>query len=556
MRYTWMARPPEDAGEPVNAGELPEPVAELLRRRGVDRAFMEAPYSALSPWHHLPGAKEAAAIIRSAVEDRGRILVHGDFDADGITATATAVRVLRSMGASVTHHLPCRFEEGYGVGEEGVRRCLDEGINLFLTVDCGITAVEQVEALRKNGVSVVVTDHHVPGDTLPPADAVVDPLISGSTGAPWHHLSGAGVIHTVLRGVHPNPESADLEPDLAAIGTVCDMVPLTGDNRILVRRGLQVINESPPPGILALLRESGASPGEAGVMDIGFGLGPRINSAGRVAHADTSLKLLLETDPRQAAEYAAQLGSFNEKRKDLDAKVYQEALAQLDGTDAPLAVAASDRWHPGVIGISASRLSRKLNRPAVLIAWDGDQGRGSARGLPGMEVHGVLSAAMDQGLLERFGGHSMAAGLTISRTCYDDFRKFIQREARELFGEAVRPVLYIDGRLMPRECTMDTLRALSVLEPFGEGNPEPVWMARGLFAASFRTVGRDSRHLQASFDAQGITLRAIGFNMGDRTSELGRPVDIAFRLKPDSWRGGDSVQLVMEDFKPAAERRI
>ncbi len=551
-----MARPPEDSGEPVNAEELPEPVAELLRRRGVDRAFIEASYSTLSPWNDLPGAEEAAGIIRRAVENGGRILVHGDFDADGITATATAVRVLRSMGASVTHHLPCRFEEGYGVGEEGVRRCLQEGIDLFLTVDCGITAVEQVAELRENGVMVVVTDHHVPGDALPPADAVVDPLLSGNSRAPWQHLSGAGVIHTVLRGVHPNPDSTEMEPDLAAIGTVCDMVPLTGDNRILVRRGLQVINGSPPPGIMALLRESSASPGEAGVMDIGFGLGPRINSAGRVAHADTALKLLLETDPRMAAEHAAKLTSFNEKRKDLDAKVYEEALEQLEDTDSPVAVAASDRWHPGVIGISASRLSRKLNRPAVLIAWDGEQGRGSARGLPGMEVHGVLSAAMDQGLLERFGGHSMAAGLTIARTRYDDFREFIQKEARELFGEAGRPVLYIDGRLLPRECTMDTLRALSLLEPFGEGNPEPVWMARGLFAASFRTVGRESRHLQASFDAQGTTLMAIGFNMGHRTSELGRPVDIAFRLKPDSWRGGDSVQLVIEDFKPAAERRL
>lgn len=540
----------------MNAEELPEPVAELLRRRGVDRAFIEASYSTLSQWSHLPGAEEAAGIIRRTAENGGRILVHGDFDADGITATATAVRVLRSMGASVTHHLPCRFEEGYGVGDEGVRRCLDEDIDLFLTVDCGITAVEQVKTLKENDVKVVITDHHVPGDILPPADAVVDPLLSGNSSAPWHHLSGAGVIHTVLRGVHPNPDSTEMEPDLAAIGTVCDMVPLTGDNRILVRRGLQVINGSPPPGIMALLRESGASPGEAGVMDIGFGLGPRINSAGRVAHADTALKLLLETDPRMAAEHAAKLTSFNEKRKDLDAKVYEEALEQLEGTDSPVAVAASDRWHPGVIGISASRLSRKLNRPAVLIAWDGEQGRGSARGLPGMEVHGVLSAAMDQGLLERFGGHSMAAGLTIARTRYDDFREFIQKEARELFGEAGRPVLYIDGRLLPRECTMDTLKALSLLEPFGEGNPEPVWMARGLFAASFRTVGRESRHLQASFDAQGTTLRAIGFNMGHRTSELGRPVDIAFRLKPDSWRGGDSVQLVIEDFKPAAERRL
>jgi len=230
-------------------------------------------------------------------------------------------------------------------------------------------------------------------------------------------------------------------------------------------------------------------------------------------------------------------------------------MKKLEKTEAGVALACSENWHPGVLGISASKISRKLNRPAILVSWDGDTGRGSARGLPGMEVHTLLFKAMEEGLLEKFGGHSMAAGLTVSKRKYREFDEFIQKEAEVLFRSGEGPVLYIDGRLTPEECTMDTLNALGSLEPFGQGNPEPVWIARGLYPATCRTVGKEGRHLQVSFQAGNTTLRAIGFGMGHRTSELNRPLDLAFRLQPDSFRGDGSVQLVMEDMKPAAERK-
>lgn len=556
MKYKWQARPESPVGEDSLPGDIPEPVRLLLSRRGLNRKFLESDYSGLSCWKSLPGAEEAASIIGGTIEDGGRILVHGDFDADGITAAATAVRVLRHLKADVGHHLPCRFEEGYGLGEEGIRRCLEEKVDLLVTVDCGITAVDQVEELRKAGVKVVVTDHHVPGCTLPGADAVVNPQLSGDESASWRHLSGAGVIHTVLRGLFRGEQPSVMNPDLVAIGTVCDMVDLVGDNRILVKQGLSVMADSPVPGVAALLRESGVDRSRLSAFDIGFGIGPRINSAGRITHADTALELLLENDPRIAAELASRLEKSNSKRRELDRDVFKDAMSQLKGYQGPVAVAASADWHPGVIGISASRISRKLNRPAVLVSWDGDTGRGSARGLPGMEVHSVLSAAMDSGLLLKFGGHSMAAGLTVSRDRYGEFKEFIQKKAGELYSSAAMPVLYIDGRLDPEECTMEVYDALGLLEPFGSGNPEPVWMARGLFPGTYRTVGKDGNHLQISFQAGAATLRAIGFDMGHRTSELNRPLDVAFRLKPDSWRGGSAVQLVIEDIKPAAERRI
>lgn len=537
--------------------DLPEPVRLVLQRRGLNRRFIQADYSSLSDWRDVPGAAEAAAVIHSSLEKNQKILIHGDFDADGITAAATAIRVLRHLGANVLHHLPCRFEEGYGLGEEGVRRCIEEDVDLLVTVDCGITAVDQVDELNRAGVRTVITDHHVAEEVLPCADAVVNPQISPEKDAPWSNLSGAGVIHTVLRGLFSGNVTdlpGVMNPDLVAIGTVCDMVELTGDNRILVKKGLEILSGAPVPGISALLRESGTGPGNLSSFDLGFGLGPRINSAGRVTHADTALQLLLEEDPRRAAELSAQLEISNRKRKNLDRGVYEQALDMLSGTESGIAVAGSEHWHPGVIGISASRISRKLNRPAILISWDGETGRGSARGLPGMEVHTLLASAMDAGLLEKFGGHSMAAGLTVSRKKFKAFSDFAELMAKELYSSADMPVLFIDGRLDPLNCTMDLYNALGVLEPFGQGNPEPVWIARGLYPATFRTVGRDDSHLQITFQTSNTALRAIGFDMGHRTSELNRPLDIAFRLKPDRWRGGDSVQLVLDDFKPAAGR--
>lgn len=537
------------------SAQVPQPVRELIKRRGLRREYLHSDYSSLSNWRDLPGAVAAAGIIRDSIEKGERILVHGDFDADGITATATALRVLRHLGADVRHHLPCRFEEGYGLGEEGVKRCKDEKIDLLVTVDCGIGAVEQVEELRDSGVRVIVTDHHVPGAALPEADAVVNPELSSHRSVPWRHLSGAGVIHTVLRGLFSGDLPRVMDPDLVAIGTICDMVELSGDNRILVKRGLAIMAESPVPGITAMIRESGGADARLSAFHIGFGIGPRINSAGRITHADTALDLLLEEDPRMAAELAAKLEASNNRRKELDSSVFTEALEQLNGSTGAVALAASDSWHPGVIGISASKISRKLNKPAILISWDGETGRGSARGLPGMEVHTLLSSAMEAGLLEKFGGHSMAAGLTVSRSRYGEFREFIEERSAALYSACSLPVLYIDGRLDPEQCSMEVYDALGILEPFGQGNPEPVWMARGLFPGTYRTVGKDQRHLQVSFQAGAATLRAIGFDMGHRTSELNRPLDVAFRLKPDSFRGGSAVQLVIEDMKPAAERK-
>lgn len=492
-------------------------------------------------------------MISAALGAGRKILIHGDFDADGITAVATTVRVLRSLGARADWHIPCRFNEGYGIGDPGVERAVSEGYGLFITVDCGVSSVEHTKRLMDSGIDTVITDHHLPGPVLPDASALVDPEVSGQSGAPWGRLSGAGVALMVLRGVAEtmgNPSSPCLDPDLCAIGTACDVVDLTGDNRLIMKRGIRILRSSPSPGISAILRQARVPAERVTARDLSFVIGPRLNSAGRVSHADLAVNLLLTPDPREADSLAAELEKCNSRRRELDSQVFSQA-EELAGP-GPCVVLGSDHWHPGVLGIAASRLVDRLSVPVVLVSFQGDQGRGSARSPEGVPVHGILQRALERGLLVRCGGHSVAAGLTIRRSMMDEFREFMEASLTGGGpGEPVKPPLHIDGRLKGPECTIETVRGIERLAPFGPGNPEPVWIARKAVVLTRDLVGR-GRHLSVTFELDGVVRNAIGFHMADRSTDLERRVDLAFLLRKDSWRGGDSVQLHLLDLKPAA----
>jgi single-stranded-DNA-specific exonuclease len=556
LKYKWVPRSVADASFDGIEG-VAAPVASVLARRGFNateaRIFMDSRWSDLSPWRSLPGAEQAAAAVAAAIRAGEGILVHGDFDADGITAAATSVRVLRALGARVDWHIPCRFNEGYGIGETGVQKAIDEGFGMFLTVDCGISAVDPVLILAKAGVKTVITDHHLPGSTVPEACATVDPELSDDPGAPWRRLSGAGVALAVLRGVAEllgRPDLPELEPDLCAIGTACDVVDLVGDNRLILRRGMEVLRSQPSPGILALLRKAGLQSDRMRTRDLSFVIGPRLNSAGRVSHADLAVKLLLTVDPAEAKVLADELEGCNDRRRELDSGVFTEARRMAG--DGPCVVLGSDSWHPGVLGIAASRLVDELSVPVVLVSFSGAEGRGSARSVDGVPIHGLLQDALEKGLLLRCGGHSVAAGLSVLREKFEEFRDFmIERTGAAGEGEGIKPLLHIDGRLLGTECTMHTMRGIRLLEPFGPGNPEPVWIARNAFLLTRDLVGR-GKHLKMTFQLDGVTGNAIGFNMAKRSAEFDRPVDLAFLLREDSFRGSESVQMELIDARPAA----
>ena len=532
---------------------LPQPVAMLMARRGLPPK-PPAPLESLFETGDLPGAEDAVHRLRRAAESGERELVHGDYDVDGITATVIMVRALRAAGARPAYHIPHRIDEGYGLGDEGVQAALKMEAGLLVTVDCGTNAVEEVEELARKGVDALVTDHHQPDDRVAPALSIVNPALEEDQSASWSGLSGAGVALALAEGLLGD-SIADSMGDhllgLAALGTVCDMVPLSGDNRIIARQGIAALRRQPLPGIAALTEAGGRKLHQLTEQELAFVIGPRLNSCGRLSRADLAVDLLLEDDLSAARAMAAEIESLNRKRKRIGDAIWTQVRDHAEEpSNRRVLIMGNDGWHRGVVGIACSRAARRYGLPTILVAFDGEMGYGSARSVRGISIHSLLEESSD--LLEGFGGHHMAAGLRIRRDNIRDLEKRLESalaaRSKELFG----PTLLIDGRLRDGELSIETLTALESLRPFGQGNPEPVWISRRVRAQSVRLVGSRRSHLSCSFSLGKQSCRAIGFGMANAAGLLSGPVDVAYRLQRDAYRGGDNVQMVLEGVRRAA----
>ena len=545
--------------------KLPRPLAALLVQRGhatpgAARAFLRPALSDLADPHALAGMADAVAAIASAVRAGRGILVHGDYDVDGQCATAVLTRALRAAGAQVTPFVPHRLRDGYDFGPAGVAAALAAGASLVVTCDCGITAVETVEAARAAGLEVVVTDHHLPGERLPAAAAVVDPQRADDTSG-LNHLCGTGVAFKLVQALIPAlglPEQYHLHLlDYVALATVADVVPLTGENRILVKHGLKVLAQSRWPGLRALIEGAGLSGKELRAGQLGFILGPRLNAAGRIGDAADGVRLLLTDDRVEALSLAGKLEGLNGERQALDQRMLDDALEQVERDadperDAGL-VLAGEGWHPGVVGIVASRIVERYGRPTFLIAFDGDIGKGSGRSISRFDLHGALTACGD--LLERYGGHHMAAGLSIRRPQLAGFRERFAAYAREhLAPEDLGPEQRVDLVIGLEEATSDLERLCRYLEPCGAGNPSPVYGVRGVRLAGHGRVG--TNHLKGTLDDGSARLPAIGFQWADRVpwlAEAGGMLDAAFRVECNEWNGCTTLQARLVALSPCRE---
>ena len=551
----WRVVPPADpdaAKALATALKLPLALTSLLVQRGhgteeAARRFLRPALAELSDPHALAGMAEAVQAIVHAVRAGQRILVHGDYDVDGQCASALLTRVLRVAGADVLPFLPHRLRDGYDFGPAGLEAARAAGASLVITCDCGITAYDTVVAAGAAGIGVVVTDHHLPGEQLPPALAVVDPQREDdSSGA--NCLCGTGIAFKLAQALVPAlglPAHLPLHLlDLVALATVADVVPLQEENRILVKHGLRLLHESRWPGVRALLDATGLSGKEVRAHHLGFILGPRLNAAGRVGDATDGLKLLLCDDAAEAAALAQRLESMNVERQALDQRILDEALEQVERTANPERdagfVLSGDGWHPGVVGIVASRVVERYGRPTFLIAFDGDIGKGSGRSTSRFNLHSALLACGD--LLERYGGHHMAAGLTIRRGQLEEFRERFGDVARERLGpDDLGPEQRVDLEVGLSEITRDLERLCRYLEPCGQGNPSPVFGVRGVRFANRGIVGNG--HLKGALDDGSHRLWAIGFQWADRVPWLGEGlVDAAFRIECDQWNGLSSLQ--------------
>ena len=550
------------AAERLKAAGYPCLVSEVLASRGIETAEQAAAFLeheqrlTYSPFL-MADMDKAVARLQQALAAGERMAVFGDYDVDGITATCILVDYLQSRGADVLHYIPRRIEDGYGLSRDAIENLYRQGARLLITVDCGITGVEEVDFANSLGMDVIITDHHECKETLPHAAAVVDPH-RPDCGYPFKHLAGCGVaLKLVLALGGPDREEALFSRycTLAAIGTVADVMQMSGENRTIVSRGLAAIEHSDFIGLHALLKEAGLAGREITSVQIGFVLAPRINAAGRMGAADKAAELLLCTDPAEAERMARELCALNRERQNVEQTIYSQAeemIAHLPDRDRSALVLESSRWHQGVVGIVASRLSEKYSRPSFMIHLNGDTGKGSCRSWGGFNLFAALENCKD--LLLGFGGHELAAGFTIEEANIPAFRERMNDYARSFQGGAA-PVSVLDVDVAithPSAVTLEELEALSALEPYGSGNARPVFCLLGATLLRTQNVGRN-RHLKlrlgkgsAQFD--GIFFSTVAEDCGCRPGDR---VDAAFYLQVNEFRGSRTVQLQMVDLRPS-----
>ena len=542
---------------------LSETTARVLVRRGLadpasSRAFLEG----AAPGHDplllgdMAAAREA---IHAAVAAGKRICVHGDYDVDGICATTLAVLILRELGADVEHHLPSRFEEGYGVARETLTRLAEEGCGLVVTVDCGITAVDEIAAAKAAGLDVVVTDHHRPGETLPDCPVVA----TRPSRYPFPELCGTGVVYKLGQALlGPDSDVLARHLDLVALATIADVVPLVDENRALAIAGLRALARTQKPGLRALMEAARVDPAVVDEGAVGFRLGPRINAAGRLCRPIEALELLLTEDPDEARRLAERLESLNRDRQAVEQRILREAIAQVE--EWPEArrrrrayVLAEESWHEGVIGIVASRLVERFHRPVILLAGGDGEWKGSGRSIPAFDLHGGLAACSD--LLERWGGHRAAAGLSVAPERLDAFAEaFAAHADARLDDRDLEPLTVVDAVVSPRELTLELAGELARLAPFGLGNPGVTLLLAGCEISEPATVG-DGRHLRFRVrdrERGRVAGSAIAFGMGAHVDRLRRvgSYDVAFRLEENRWNGTVAPQLVVRRVFETHER--
>jgi single-stranded-DNA-specific exonuclease len=554
-------------------GDLHPVLQQVYAARGVTSpADLDRSLEGLARAERLCGMQQAVAVLEAAVVGGRRILVVGDFDADGATSCALAVRLLRDLGACWVHYLvPNRFEYGYGLTPEIVEVAAQWSPDVIVTVDNGISSVEGVSAARERGMQVVVTDHHLPGSALPGADAIVNPNQPEDT-FPSKHLAGVGVIFYVMLALRARlrdtdwfqrrganlPNLAD-RLDLVALGTVADVVPLDHNNRILVEQGLRRVRAGRCcPGILALLEVANRSPRHLVAADLGFAVGPRLNAAGRLEDMSLGIECLLTDDAARARELAVQLDALNRERREIESQMREQAMAEIerlhldpDSPGLPTALCLfDDSWHQGVIGIVASRVKERLHRPVIAFAPAGDdEVKGSARSIPGLHVRDALDAvaARHPGLISKFGGHAMAAGLSLKRRDLEAFRDAFEQEVRShLDDEDLEGVVHSDGELAPGELGLALAQRLRAGGPWGQGFPEPIF--DGVFEVlDERLVGDKHLKLVVRPLDGDVALDAIAFNALDHGWPTGATrLRLAYRLEVNEFRGNSNPQLVVE----------
>ncbi len=564
MKRLWRL-PDEDqrarAVELAGEMEVPRAFAAVLVGHGVTtpeaaHAFLNPDRETLHDPLLLPDIEPALERLRVAIDEKQKIFVCGDYDVDGITSVVVIKRCLEAAGLDVGFYIPNRLTEGYGLSGNGVRAARDSGVKLIVTVDSGVTGHDEIALAASFGIDVIVTDHHEPQDTLPDAVAVVDPKRKDSS-YPYPHLAGVGVafklMQALAREYRDVAHSIEENLDLVAVGTVADIVPLDSENRVLTTLGLERLRRTSNPGLRALMEVAGVEPARAQAPHIGFALGPRLNAAGRLGDASIGVELLTTDDETKAAEIARQLDLENKKRRTLETRVLEDATRiieeSVDLSATRSIVLWSSGWHPGVIGIVASRIAKQYNRPTILLSVSDGAGKGSGRSIPGFDLHSALVECGE--MLTSFGGHRHAAGVSLPEERLPEFRECVENVvSRTLKAEDLVPVISIDSVVTLAECDFNLVNHLKRMQPFGAGNPEPIFGTRNVKLIAAKSVGNG--HLKLTVAQGERVMDAIGFGMAGHLDELrggGGMATLAYVLEENTWRGVTDLQLRLKDVQ-------
>lgn len=498
------------------------------------------------------GMDIAVERIIKAINNKEKILIYGDYDVDGITSTTVLKKYLMDRGISVDTYIPNRLHEGYGLNKNAIDTIKERNIDLIITVDCGISAIEEVDYAVSLGMDVIVTDHHEVGEKLPNALAVIDAKRKDNT-YPFRSLAGVGVVFKLIQALsiklEIKPEEYLKYLDLVCVGTISDIVPLEGENRTIAKLGLMLIKVTRNLGLRELIKSSGYK--EIDSNTISFGVAPRINACGRMGHEEESLKLFLAEDLESATKITKELNEYNTLRQSTEKAIYEEAVQEIDRNhldEKNSIVLGGKGWHHGVIGIVSSKVTDKYYKPSILLSFEDDIAKGSGRSVPGFDLYEGLTKCED--LLEKYGGHSMAVGLTLKKENLEKFKERFEQIAKEKNIKELVPIIYIDDELKLKDINMDLVKSISILEPFGEANKVPLFLIRNLKIDSIRALS-EGRHLKLTLRDENFVINTIGFELGYLAEEyrIGDRIDVVGTLEINSFNGFSSIQINMKDIR-------
>ena len=490
--------------------------------------------------------------IETAIKNKEKILIYGDYDVDGITSTTVLKKYLLERGAIVDTYIPNRLNEGYGLNKSAIEIIKNRGTNLIITVDCGISAIDEVNYAKELGMDIIVTDHHEVGENIPEALAVIDAKRKDNT-YPFQALAGVGVVFKLIQAISIKLQIKAEEYlkflDLVCVGTISDIVPLEGENRTIAKLGLMLIKVTKNFGLRELIKSSGYK--EIDSNTISFGVAPRINACGRMGHEEEALKLFLAENLDEAVKITKSLNEYNVLRQTTEKAIYEEAIKKIEEEhleDNNSIVLGGNNWHHGVIGIVSSKVTEKYYKPSILLSFEEDLAKGSGRSIQGFDLYESLTKCDD--LLEKFGGHSMAVGLTLKKENFEKFKERFEEIAKEKNIKELVPIIYLDAELKLKDINMDLVKSLDILEPFGEANRVPLFLIRNLRIDSIRALS-EGRHLKLSLKDENFVINAIGFDFGYLSDEyrIGDKIDVVGTLEINSYNGFSSIQINIKDLR-------